>query len=128
MANIAPTYQNLGEYTKAENLNIKVLDARKRVLGVEHPDTIRAMANLAATCQNLEKYTEAERLDIQVLDARTRLLGVEHPSAILAMENLAATLKCLDESTETDPLVQAHECTSRAALPHTVMNSDKKGM
>ena len=49
MANIAPTYQNLGEYTKAENLNIKVLDARKRVLGVEHPDTIKSMANLAST-------------------------------------------------------------------------------
>ena len=67
-------------------------------------------------------------LDIQVLDARTRLLGVENLSTIPAMVNLAATLRCLDEFTETDPLIQAHECTNRAALPHTVMKSNKKGM
>jgi hypothetical protein len=70
---------------------MQVLDARNRILGVEHPDTIRAMANLAATYQNLGKYTEAEKLEMQVLDARNRILGVEHPDTINAMANLAST-------------------------------------
>ena len=74
-----------------ESLGIQVLYARNRILGVEHPDIIRAMANLAATNRNLGKYTEAEKLEMQVLDARIRILGVEHPGTIRAMANLAAT-------------------------------------
>jgi hypothetical protein len=49
MANLAVTYGSLGKYTEAEKLEIQVLDARNRILGVEHPDTINAMANLAIT-------------------------------------------------------------------------------
>jgi len=44
---------------------MKVLDARNRILGVEHPDTITAMANLAATYQKFGKYTEAEKLQMK---------------------------------------------------------------
>ena len=70
---------------------MQVRDARRRILGVEHPDTIYAMSNLAITYLYLGKYTEAEKLEIQVLDARKRILGVEHPDTMKAMENLAAT-------------------------------------
>jgi hypothetical protein len=49
MANLAATYHNLGRYMEAEKLMVSVLDATNRILGVEHPDTIRAMAQLAAT-------------------------------------------------------------------------------
>ena len=52
-------------YTEAEKLDMQVLDARNRILGVEHPDTISAMANLAATYQSLGKYTEADKLQIK---------------------------------------------------------------
>ena len=64
---------------------------KDKILGVEHPDTIRAMANLAATYHELGKYTEAKKLKIQVLDARNRILGVEHPDTIRVMANLALT-------------------------------------
>jgi tetratricopeptide (TPR) repeat protein len=74
-----------GYSKEAEIFNIKVLDERKKILGVEHPDTISAMGNLAQTYQHLGKYIEAEKLEIQVLDARNRILGVEHPDTILAM-------------------------------------------
>jgi tetratricopeptide (TPR) repeat protein len=80
-----------GYSREAETLEIEVLDARHRILGVEHPDTINAMANLALTYGNLGKYTEAEKLEMQVLDARNRILGVEHPDTINAMANLALT-------------------------------------
>jgi hypothetical protein len=40
MANLAATYRNLGKYTEAEKLEMQVLDARNRILGVEHPHTI----------------------------------------------------------------------------------------
>ena len=92
-------------YTKeAEMLQIKVLDRRNEVLGVEHPKTIRAMAHLASTYIHLGKCTEAEKLDIQVLHARNRILGVEHPDTINAMANLASTYRNLGKCTEAEKL------------------------
>ena len=92
-------------YTKeAGNLQIKVLDTRNRILGVEHPDTIRAMASLASTNRDLGKYIEAEKLEIQVLQVRNRMLGVEHPDTIHAMGNLAETYYELGKYREAEKL------------------------
>jgi tetratricopeptide (TPR) repeat protein len=96
--------QEQGYFKEGETLLNEVLDTRKKILGVEHPDTITAMANLAAAYRDLGKYTEAENLDIQVLDERTRILGVEHPDIINAMLNLAATYHELGKYTEAEKL------------------------
>jgi len=93
-----------GYSREAENLEIKVLDTRNRILAVEHPDTINAMENLAITYGSLGKYTKAEELEIQVLDARNRILGVEHPDTINAMGHLAATYRNLGKYTEAEKL------------------------
>jgi len=93
-----------GYFKQAETLENKVLATRKSILGVEHPETIRAMANLAGTYGNLGKYTEAEKLEIQVLDARNRILGVQHPDTIHAMANLAVTYGKLGKYTEAERL------------------------
>jgi tetratricopeptide (TPR) repeat protein len=97
-------FQEQGYFKEAESLENKVLDIRSGILGVEHPDTIRAMGNLAATYHDLGKYTEAEKLGIQVLDARNRILGVEHPDTIHAMANLGGTYYCLGKCTEAEKL------------------------
>ena len=55
---------------------IQVFDASKRILGVEHPPTLRAMSHLASTHNKLRKNTETDKLDIQVLGARSRILEV----------------------------------------------------
>ena len=41
-----------------ETLSNEVLDTRNRILGVEHPDTVRAVTNLAATYYCLGKHRE----------------------------------------------------------------------
>ena len=89
---------------EAETLQIKVLDTRSRILGVEHPDTIYAMENLAKTFGSLGKYTEGEKLEIQVLDARKKILGSAHPDTIRGMANLAATYQSLGKYTEAEKL------------------------
>ena len=48
-----------GYFKEAEKLGNKVLDTRKKILGVEHQEIIRAQANLGLTYQNLGKYTDA---------------------------------------------------------------------
>ena len=45
MANLASTYRNQGRWTEAEQIEVQVLETRKRVLGEEHPNTLSSMAN-----------------------------------------------------------------------------------
>ncbi|KAI1554711.1 kinesin light chain, partial [Pyrenophora tritici-repentis] len=49
MANLASTYRNQGRWKEAEQLEVQVMQARKRVLGDEHPDKMTSMHNLAFT-------------------------------------------------------------------------------
>ena len=49
--------QEQGYFKEAETLENQVLDTRSKILGVEHPDTIRAMEYLGATYVALGKYT-----------------------------------------------------------------------
>jgi tetratricopeptide (TPR) repeat protein len=80
-----------GRWHEAEELQVKMMEARRRVLGEEHPDTIRAMGNLAATHCIQGRLKEAEELQVKVIDAMRRVLGEEHPDTIRATGNLAAT-------------------------------------
>jgi hypothetical protein len=80
-----------GRRKEAGELEVKVLEARRRVLGEEHLDTIRAMANLGATYRNQGRLKEAEELEVKVLAVRRRVLGEEHPDTITAIANLAYT-------------------------------------
>jgi len=103
-----------GYAREAEHLQIKVLDTRNKILGVEHPDTIHAMENLASTYYKCGKYIEAEKLDIQVLDATNRIFGVEHPKTIIAMEYLASAYYKLAKYTEAEELeVQVLDARNR---------------
>src|SRR5215469_224881 len=49
MANQALSYFNQGRWEEAEELDVQVMEMRKRVLGAEHQDTLTVTANLAAT-------------------------------------------------------------------------------
>jgi len=67
------------------------MDMRKKLLGAEHPATLKSMGNLAHTYQNQGKLNEAEQLEVQVIDMSKKLLGAEHPSTLTSMGNLALT-------------------------------------
>jgi hypothetical protein len=47
MANLATTYQALGDPQRARELNEQALAGRLQVFGHDHPDTLTIMANLA---------------------------------------------------------------------------------
>jgi tetratricopeptide (TPR) repeat protein len=82
-----------GQYKAAEELEVQVMETRKKVLGDEHADTLTSMANLAATYSNQGRWREAEELDVQVMETRKRVLREEHPSTLTSMHNLAYTLQ-----------------------------------
>ncbi|CAE6476928.1 unnamed protein product [Rhizoctonia solani] len=89
---------------KAEQLQVQVLDAHKRILGEEHPDTLCSMNNLASTYSDLGRYDEAEQLQVQVLDTRKRILGEEHPDTLCSMNNLASTYSHMGQYDKAEQL------------------------
>ena len=74
-------------------MEIQVLGARNRILGVEHPHTITTTINLAATYKCLGEYTEGEKLQIQAQEAQSRHFGGEHFHTIKTMSNVQETLE-----------------------------------
>ncbi|RYN22784.1 hypothetical protein AA0114_g12881, partial [Alternaria tenuissima] len=80
-----------GRYEEAEELEVQVMETRKRVLSDEHPDTLTSMGNLALTYCNQGRWKEAEELQMQVMQTRKRVLSDEHPDMLTSMGNLALT-------------------------------------
>ena len=63
MSNLATIYMQQGRSNEAEKLQVDVMELNKRLLGGEHPDTLRSMANLAETYRQQGRSKEAETLN-----------------------------------------------------------------
>ncbi|CAN9176146.1 unnamed protein product [Alternaria alternata] len=87
----ATTLSSDGRYKEAEELQVQVMQGRKRVLDDEHPDTLSSMANLASTYRNQGRWDDAEKLEVQVMQTSTTKLGADHPDTLTSMANLAST-------------------------------------
>jgi tetratricopeptide (TPR) repeat protein len=81
-----------GAYGLARTSYGDELEALHRLLGQEHPDTLRAMNNLAQTLFAQGELAGARDLQERALEALHRLLGQEHPDTSLAAFNLVVTL------------------------------------
>jgi hypothetical protein len=80
-----------GDWDNAEQLEVQVMDMRKKLLGAEHPGTLISIANLAITYWKQGRWNEAEQLQVQVMDMRMKLLGAEHPDTLNSIADLAVT-------------------------------------
>jgi eukaryotic-like serine/threonine-protein kinase len=67
----------------------KVLEARQRLLGSEHPDTLTSMTNLAILYRSEGKYEEGEALFVKALEVQRRVLGDDNSDALDTMNALA---------------------------------------
>jgi tetratricopeptide (TPR) repeat protein len=86
-----------GDYSRAWRLGERVLDVRTRILGKEHPDTLRTMNNLAAILLAQGDTARARSLGEQALESSSRLLGEEHPDTVAVMGNLVVILLALGD-------------------------------
>jgi len=64
----------------------------RRVLGVEHRNTLTTTDQLAQTLEKEGRYDEAEKLARETLAAQHRVLGPEHPDAANTAYDLAIAL------------------------------------
>lgn len=63
-------------------LELQVVEARNRVLGEDHPDSLTSMANLASIYADQDRLKEAEGLEVQVMEKTRGLFGDEHPHSL----------------------------------------------
>ncbi|USP80990.1 hypothetical protein yc1106_08264 [Curvularia clavata] len=81
-----------GQYKRAEELYIQVMESRRRVLGNHHPDTLASINNLGLVLLSQGKYDEAEVINRRALEAREKLIGREHPDTLSSVNNLGSVL------------------------------------
>ena len=70
-----------------------VLEAREKVLGREHPETLTSVSNLGDVLSSQGKYDEAEAIHRQALEAYEKVLGREHPNTLRSIDILSDFLK-----------------------------------
>ncbi|KAF2844240.1 hypothetical protein T440DRAFT_473548 [Plenodomus tracheiphilus IPT5] len=92
VAGVGGFMTDVGLWPETRTSEEYVWQARRRLLGVDDPDTITAMSNLAVTLGQQGCLEEAALMQKEVLVKRQLILGEDHPDTISAMNNLAVTL------------------------------------
>ncbi|KAL1965117.1 hypothetical protein VTN77DRAFT_6030 [Rasamsonia byssochlamydoides] len=103
-AGIAYYMWSQGRYKEAEELDILVLEAKKKEVGLEHMETVECMSYLASTYEEQGRWAEAEELDRQVVELRKKLLGPEHLDTLTSISALAKTYMYLGRLDEAETL------------------------
>jgi hypothetical protein len=83
-------YQAEAKYAQAEPLLARVIQARRRILGDQHPLVIASMNSLADLNRRQGKLKDAEMHFAEVLELRRRVLGPDHPNTLNVVISLAA--------------------------------------
>ncbi len=89
--NLASTLSSLDRLDEAHAHLVATYAARRKVLGDQHPQTLRTGLNLAAVLSRLDRPVEALALIHAVADARVASLGPEHPDTLTALANVASS-------------------------------------
>ena len=93
MTVMGKVYASLGLFPRAESLLRQSLEIRLRVLGLEHPDTLKTMRALAGTVAQAGRYADGEKISRETLDIERRVLGPEHPETLGTMGQLAIDIE-----------------------------------
>ena len=121
---IANASAAIGDFAMAEPLFRRVLEARERMLGAEHPSTLISLNNFAALLKVKGDLAGAEPLYRRTLEACERTLGAEHPSTLITLNNLATLLSDQGDLVRAEPLhrraLEARERTLGVEHPDTL--------
>ncbi|KAF7542294.1 hypothetical protein G7Z17_g11700 [Cylindrodendrum hubeiense] len=88
---LASTYYRQGRLEEAEELQVRVMETMKCILGDQHPVTLSSMYNLASMYYHQGRLEEAEELLLRAMEIGKNVLGEQHPDTLSSMSNLAST-------------------------------------
>ncbi|KAI0859350.1 hypothetical protein F4860DRAFT_270605 [Xylaria cubensis] len=101
---IALCYYSDGRFGEAEAFFQQILEFRTRVLGAEHPDTLKCVGKLALTYHAQSRFPEAKVLGLRAMEAQKRVLGEDDPETLSTMSHLAMTYSDLSQWKEAEEL------------------------
>jgi hypothetical protein len=83
----------MGNGVEAEKMSVRAMKVRKRILGLEHNDTLWSMAMVGLAYKLRGRWDAAEELELQVMETSKTKLGADHPDTLTSMTNLALTYR-----------------------------------
>jgi tetratricopeptide (TPR) repeat protein len=89
---LAELLRRQGKYVLAEMLFRQTVESESRVLGSEHPDTLKTMNGLGVALWRQDKYDEAEKIHCQTLQIQRRVLGEDHIDTLRSWTNVGTVL------------------------------------
>ncbi|KFY39182.1 hypothetical protein V495_06100 [Pseudogymnoascus sp. VKM F-4514 (FW-929)] len=126
ITNLAESLRQQGKYAEAAAMHLQTLQLQEKVLGKEHPDTLRSMNNLAESLRQQGKYIEAESIEAEYVH-RLRLVEI---SEVASVSN-TAKFGLFSDSGYTSmqssrALEKRHEVgTQRLSHPSTLKEEDE---
>ncbi|WP_395746577.1 tetratricopeptide repeat protein [Prosthecobacter sp.] len=91
------------KYSDAGHAWLKLLPEQTRLLGAEHPDTLKAQVELAENVEAQGWGAEAAQRLLSVLAVQQRVLGALHPDTLGTCSILAACLRAQNRPQEALP-------------------------
>lgn len=81
-----------GRWSEAEVALGEVMETRKRILGLDHEQTLRSMSKLASNFIYQVKWKQAEGISGEIVLIRERTLGPDHLSTLKSMAEKATAV------------------------------------
>jgi len=100
MLTMGLVYRSLGLSKTAAPLLSRAADLRVRLLGPEHPDTLRARSWQFWTYDAEGRYEEARQFLLPLLESQRRVLGEEHPDTLETINSLGVAYERLERPEE----------------------------
>jgi len=85
---LASSYEDMGDYAKAERYYLEATAIREKALGKEHPYYATSLNNLGLLYYSMGDYAKAERYYLEATVIWEKALGKEHPSYATSLNNL----------------------------------------
>lgn len=118
MAKMASYLGNAGDAMAARDLLVRVVSARERALGSEHPMTLAARADLAMWTGRAGDPASARDMYADLVPVRERMLGPDHLDTLAARSSLAVwTGESGDPAAARDMLTELLPVRERVSGP-----------
>ncbi|KAJ5621527.1 TPR-like protein [Penicillium herquei] len=132
LLNMGRAYLKLGKYNDAEVFCRRGVQAREKVPGHGHQDTLADINTLGIVLGSNGKFEEAEAMHRRALQAKEKFLGPEHPRTLTSMNNLGVVLQQQGKFEEAEAMyrhaIQAKEKLLGPENSHTLTSIDNLGI
>ena len=115
---LANTHSHLGHIETALEFYQRVLEARERLQGLKHHETLTSVNNLALAFQAMGDYKQAELFYTRAMKIQETELGPEHPDTLKTLHNLAGLFQEKGDYEQAEALyVRCLEASERLLGP-----------